>query len=361
MNAAAKGAAIIGSCIPTFRTSLRVAVLLVAVAAPAARAQQSTATLRGTAKDPSGAVIPQATVTVTGVETGVVRQTLTGAQGEFSMPSLQPGSYNVSITHPGFQRSEQTGVRLAVGSQVDLDFALNVGSASQTLTVETTAGEISNSDATLGTVIEQKQVVDLPLNGRQFSQLIQLAPGVVPIDNSQASSKTPNFGAGASNPSVNGQSNRSNIYFIDGAIDSNPYFGGFSFSPSVDVIQEFKAESHTDQAEFGLATGAIVNVVTRPGTNQLHGSVFEFNRNTIFNTQIRNFNSTAQPKLPYHLNQFGASVGGPIFKKRLFFFANYEGGRQSQANPVFYTVPTAAQRAGNFSGTLPGGGISHHL
>ena len=318
-------------------------------------AQQSAATIRGTAKDASGAVIPQATVTATSVDTAVARRTETGAQGEYSLPSLQPGTYNVTISHPGFQTSQQTGVRLDVGSQLDLNLVLNVGSTEQTVTVETTAGEIPSSDVTLGTVIEQKQVVDLPLNGRQFSQLIQLEPGVVPIDNSQASSKTPNFGAGASNPSVNGQSNRSNIYFIDGAIDSDPYFGGFSFSPSVDVIQEFKAESHTDQAEFGLATGAIVNVVTRPGTNQFHGSVFEFNRNTIFNTQIRNFNSTPQPKLPYHLNQFGGSFGGPIFRKRLFFFANYEGGRQSQANPIFYTVPTAAERAGNFSGILPGG------
>ncbi len=208
-------------------------------------------------------------------------------------------------------------------------------------------------------MITQQQVVDLPLNGRQFSQLLQLAPGVVPIDNSQNAGKAPNFGAGAASPGVNGQSNRSNIFFLDGMINSNPFFGGFSFSPSIDAIQEFKAQSHTDQAEFGQATGAIVNVITRPGTDNLHGVAFAFVRNTIFNTQIKNFSSTPQPKLPYHQNQFGGSLGGPILKDKLFFFANYEGGRQVQPTPAFYTVPTDAERGGDFSGILPGGPVNY--
>ncbi|MBW4028178.1 MAG: hypothetical protein HIU93_12355 [Acidobacteria bacterium] len=320
-----------------------------------AEAQSSTAILQGTAKDSGGAVIPQAAVSIKNVETGVTRTTQTAGHGEFSVPSLQPGTYTVTVTHQGFETSQRTNVRLDVGSQVNLDLVLPVGSTTETVTVETTPGEIPNTDVTEGTVVEQKQVVDLPLNGRQFSQLIQLEPGVVPVDNSQASSKTANFGAGASNPSVAGQSNRSNIYFIDGAIDSDVYFGGFSFSPSVEDIQEFKAESHTDQAAYGLAMGAIVNVITRPGTNEFHGTVFEFVRNTIFNTQIRNFSSTPQPKLPYHLNQFGGSFGGPVLRNKLFFFANYEGGRQVQPSPQFSTVPTAAERNGDFSGVLPGG------
>ena len=338
------------------RKALLVAVMVAAAGFPLAmRAQLNTATLQGVARDASGAVIPNAAVSVKNVDTGVLKATVSGEQGEFFVPSLQPGTYDITISHQGFQTAKQTSVKLEVGQQANLDFVLPAGSTSETVTVATTLSEIPNTDTTLGTVIEQQQVVDLPLNGRQFSQLIQLAPGVVPIDNSQNAGKAPNFGAGAASPSVNGQTNRSNIFFLDGIIDSNPFFGGFSFSPSVDDIQEFKAASHTDQAEFGQATGAIVSVITRPGTNTFHGSVFEFNRNTIFNTQIRNFSSSPTTKLPYHQNQFGGSLGGPILRGKLFFFANYEGGRQVTPTPGYSTVPTVAERNGDFSGVLPGG------
>ena len=322
--------------------------------APLLTAQLNTATLQGTATDATGASIPGCTVEVRNVDTDSIRTAKTGSAGEYTLTALQPGTYVITISHAGFQVSKQTNVVLAVGQTASITAVLSIGDVTEMVEVQTTANSIENTDTSLGTVIEQKQVVDLPLNGRQFTQLIQLQPGVVPVDNSQNSGKAPNFGAGATSPGVDGQSNRSNLFFLDGLIDSNPFFGGFSFSPSVDNIQEFKAISHTDQAEFGQATGAIVSVVTRPGTNSIHGSIFEFNRNTIFNAQIKNFASTAQPKLPYHLNQFGGSVGGPIFKNKLFFFANYEGGRQATPNPAFYTVPTDAERNGDFSGVLPG-------
>lgn len=318
-------------------------------------AQLNTATLQGVASDSTGAVVGGATVTVRNTETGITRTSVTGVGGEYTFSALQPGTYDVTASQTGFQTTKQSKVTLAVGQIASLNISMTVGSVSQTLVVETTTSSIANYDATLGTVIQQQQVVDLPLNGRQFSQLIQLAPGVVPIDNSQNAGKAPNFGAGAASPGVNGQTNRSNIFFLDGIIDSNPFFGGFSFSPSIDDIQEFKAESHTDQAEYGQATGAIVSVVTRPGSNTFHGAAFEFVRNTIFNTQIKNFSSRPQPKLPYHQNQFGGSLGGPILKNKLFFFANYEGGRQVQPTPGFSTVPTDAERGGDFSGVLPGG------
>jgi hypothetical protein len=331
-------------------------IFLVAVLLTVGRlsAQLNTATLQGTTTDPTGSTIPDSEVNVLNSDTGAVRTTRTGSQGEYTFTSLQPGTYEVTVSHAGFQTTKQTNVILSVGQTALLNVSLSVGSVTETLEVHTTAGSIENTDTSLGTVIEQKRTVDLPLNGRQFTQLIQLQPGVVPVDNSQNSGKAANFGAGATSPGVDGQSNRSNLFFLDGLIDSNPFFGGFSFSPSVDNIEEFKAISHTDQAEFGQATGAIVSVVTRPGTNTIHGSVFEFNRNTIFNAQYKNLSSQPVAKLPYHLNQFGGSVGGPILKGKLFFFANYEGGRQANPSPAFYTVPTDAERSGDFSGVLPG-------
>ncbi len=320
-----------------------------------ATAQLNTATLQGTLTDSTGAVLPGIAIALQNKETSVIRNTVTGTSGEYFFSALQPATYDLTASGTGFQTVKRPNIRLEVGQVATLNFSLQVGNLSQTVEVAASGSSIANYDTTLGTVITQQQVVDLPLNGRQFSQLLQLAPGVVPIDNSQNAGKAPNFGAGAASPGVNGQSNRSNLFFLDGMINSNPFFGGFSFSPSIDAIQEFKAQSHTDQAEFGQATGAIVNVVTRPGTNNLHGVAFAFVRNTIFNTQIKNFSSTPQPKLPYHQNQFGGSLGGPILKDKLFFFANYEGGRQVQPTPGFSTVPTDAERSGDFSGILPGG------
>jgi outer membrane receptor protein involved in Fe transport len=320
-----------------------------------ATAQLNTATLQGTLTDSTGAVLPGVAIALQNTETSVLRHTVTGTAGEYFLSALQPGTYELTASGTGFQTVKQTNIRLEVGQVATLNFSLQVGNLSQTVEVAATGSSIANYDTTLGTVIGQQQVVDLPLNGRQFSQLLQLAPGVVPIDNSQNAGKAPNFGAGAASPGVNGQSNRSNLFFLDGMINSNPFFGGFSFSPSIDAIQEFKAQSHTDQAEFGQATGAIVSVITRPGTNNLHGVAFAFVRNEVFNTQIKNFSSTPQPKLPYNQNQFGGSLGGPILKDKLFFFANYEGGRLVQPTPGFSTVPTDAQRSGDFSGTLPGG------
>src|SRR5664279_2008172 len=314
-------------------------------------AQVDTATLRGTVKDPSGATIPGAKVSIEDAETTAVRTTVTNDAGEYTVTSLKPGTYTVSVSKAGFNTAKYTSLKLDVNQLASQNAILQVGNVEQSIEVAAAATAIDTSSASFGTVIPEQQVVDLPLNGRQFSQLLQLAPGTVPIDNSQNSGKAPNFGAGAASPGVAGQTNRSNIFFLHGIIASNPFFGGFSFSPSTDAIQEFKAQSHTDQAEFGQATGAIVSVVSRGGTNTFHGNAFWFIRNDAFDAK----NAFDAEKLPYHLNQFGGSVGGPILKNKLFFYANYEGGRQSiSPSANLSTVPTEAQRSGDFSGPLPG-------
>ena len=330
------------------------ALVTVLLVAGRLSAQVNSATLHGLVTDPTGAAIPGVTITVTNTDNGAERVSQTDRDGQYTIPSLQPGKYVVVAASKGFSAVRQQNLVLEVGQVASLDLSLAIGNASETVTVETSTNSLVDTETTLGNVIPEKEVQDLPLNGRQFSQLLALSPGVVPIDNSQNAGKAPGFGAGAISPSVNGQSNRSNTFFVDGIIDSDPFFGGFSFSPSVDDIQEFKQQSHTDQAEYGLSTGAITSIVTRPGGNTFHGSAFEFLRNTALNTQ----NKFAVVKQPYHLNQFGGGLGGPILKNKFFFFANYEGGRQVIAGQNFYTVPSLAERDGNFQGPLPGGGTA---
>jgi hypothetical protein len=313
--------------------------------------QMNAATLNGTVTDPTGAAVPGASVTVLNTDTNIERATKTNGVGLYSVPSLPPGSYSVTVTKTGFNNSRETGLTLQVAQMATLNIVLAVGSEKQTVEVSTSTVFLDTTDASLGSVLPQEQVQDLPLNGRQFTQLLQLAPGTVPIDGSQNAGKAPNFGAGAASPGVDGQTNRSNIFFLDGIIASNPFFGGFSFSPSIDAIQEFKAQSHTDQAEYGQASGAVVSVVSRPGANQIHGAAYEFVRNQLFDAKDE-FDAA---KLPYHQNQYGVSFGGPIKKDKLFYFANYEGGRQIiGASANYSTVPTDDERNGNFSGVLPG-------
>jgi hypothetical protein len=321
-------------------------------------AQMNAATLNGTVIDPTGAAVPGATVTVTNTGTDVARTTKTNDVGFFYVASLSPGTYSVTASKTGFTIAKEPDITLQVAQVATLNISLQVGNATQTVEVTTAAVSLEATDATLGSVVPEQEVQDLPLNGRQFSQLLQLAPGTVPIDNSQNAGKAPNFGSGAGSPSVDGQTNRSNIFFLDGIIASNPFFGGFSFSPSVDAIQEFKAQSHTDLAEYGQASGAIVSVVSRPGTNQIHGAAYEFVRNQIFDAK----DAFDAIKLPYHQNQFGASFGGPIFKNKLFFFGNYEGGRLvSGVSANLSTVPTDDERAGDFSGTGPAGPLPGNI
>ncbi|HEY0796076.1 MAG TPA: TonB-dependent receptor [Acidisarcina sp.] len=314
-------------------------------------AQTDTGTLNGTVSDSSGAMVPGATVTATNQDTNVDRTVTTNDAGSYSIPSLTPGNYSVTVAKSGFGNYRESGLNLQVAQIATVNVILKVGAESQTVQVSAAATAIDTTDTSLGTVISEQQVTDLPLNGRQFSQLLQLSPGTVPLDVSQNSGKAPNFGGGGLSPAVDGQTNRDNLFLLDGIIASNPFFGGFSFSPSVDAIQEFKAQSHTDQAEYGQATGAVVSVVSRSGVNAIHGAAYEFVRNNIFDAK----NKFDAVKLPYHLNQFGGSFGGPILKDKLFYYANYEGGRQViSSSSNFSTVPTDAERMGDFSGPLPG-------
>lgn len=342
-------------CRASRQTRLRVAVwvallaVLLGLGSPHVLAQINTATLSGTVTDSSGAVVPGAAVVVEETASGVKRTARSNGEGLFTVPLLQPGTYSVAITKQGFAMTRENGVVLQVNQAASLTFVLQAGSESTTVEVTGAVPLLDTQNASLGTVITTKEILDLPLNGRQFTQLLQLAPGTVPVDVSQNSTSRPDLGGGGVTPAVNGQTNRSNLFFIDGVYASDPFFSGYSISPSIDAIQEFQEQTHADQAEFGGSTGGTVNLQTKAGTNQLHGSAYEFFRNDDLDA-LNYFQTSRQG---YHQNQFGGTVGGPVLKDKLFFFGLYDGYRETQAATNFSTLPTAAELGGDFSALLP--------
>lgn len=307
-------------------------------------AQIDTATLTGRVTDSTDAVVQGASVTVTNIASGAKREAQTNVDGSFSVPLLRPGVYDINVSKEGFSTVRQPSVELFVGQTASVNFTLRVGSRAETVEVTGAAPILETNSAGLGTVIAPREIVDLPLNGRQFTQLLQLSAGTVPIDVSQNVGASPGLGSGAVIPSINGQTNRSNLFYIDGVYATNPYFSGFSLSPSIDAIQEFKEQTHTDQAEFGGSTGGTINVATKSGSDQFHGSAYEFFRNDILDAQ----NYFAVKKGAYKQNQFGGTFGGPIVHNKLFFFGFYDGYRSVLAANNFAIVPTAAELGGDF-------------
>lgn len=316
---------------------------------PAANAQTGAATVTGTVVDSTGAAMPGASVKVSNTASGQVRETQTNSSGSYSVPLLQPGVYNLTISKEGFATAERTSITLLVDQVATIDLSMQVGTLGQVIEVGGQTQVLETATASQGNVITEKTMVDLPLNGRQITQLLTLGAGVVPLDISQNNYTRPQLGAGALIPSINGQPNRSNLFFLDGAYATDPFFTGFAISPSVDAMQEFKAQSHADLSEFGGAMGGVVNMVSKSGTNEFHGAMYEFLRNA--DLEARGFFPAT--KGAYKQNQFGATLGGPILRNKLFFFGYYDGYRSVQAASSLVSVPTAAQIGGNFAGSNP--------
>ncbi len=305
-------------------------------------AQINTATLSGSVTDSSGAVVQGATVTILQIATGATRTTATNEAGLFSEPFMQTGMFKVAVTKAGFQNAVES-VQLVVGQRADLKITMTVGAVSQTVTVTEAAPDLQTQTASLGTVIGNKEIDQLPLNGRQFAQLLQLAPGTAPVSVSQSS--VPQLGANGSNitPSMNGGTGRSNLFFVDGLLAIDPMYSTLSISPAVDGIQEFQEQTHTDQTQFGGGAAATVNVDTKSGGNQYHGTAYEFFRNQAI--QAAYF--YAPVKGTFQQNQYGGTLGGPIIHNKLFFFGWYDGYRYTQNSTIASTLPTAAE-LGNF-------------
>jgi hypothetical protein len=322
---------------------------------------QTAAAVNGTVTDTSGALIPDAQILLTNINTSAQQTTRTGSSGTFSIVNIQPGSYTLRASKQGFETAEKTGIVLQVNQTGTLDFTLRVGTSAQTMTVNANLSTVESTTAELGTVISTKPVNDLPLNGRNFTQLLTLTPGASPISVGQNSGGGGGW-AGVSLgsytfPAVNGQRNRSNMFLVDGVNDL-ALLGNYNYSPIVDDIQEFKVQSHNDLAEFGQVAGGIVNVVTKSGTNAFHGSAWEFLRNE----QLDARNYFLPTRNPLRQNQFGAALGGPFLiphvyrgKDKTFFFFAYEGFRQSQAAQGIVLAPTSAQLNGDFSALLSQG------
>jgi outer membrane receptor protein involved in Fe transport len=314
---------------------------------------QATGAISGVVSDASGAALPGATVTVVNNATGQTRTATAGADGFYTIPLLQPGTYKVTAALQGFSTLNRDGVKVTVSETARVNVQLSVGGRTEDVTVVGEAPLVETSNATMGIVIDEKKVVDLPLNGRNFTQLGTLIPGVVAPPaglGGQAGDATPGgFGAVTSGFNVNGMRNQSNNFLLDGATNNDTFNTGFVLRPPPDAIQEFKILTHSYNAEYGRNAGSVVNVVTRSGSNNWHGAAWEFNRDD--SLQARNFFAAAdQPKPKLKQNQFGASLGGPLKKDKLFVFGYYEGYRNTSGTTSNLLVPSEAQRAGNFAG-----------
>ncbi len=324
-------------------------------------AQLSTASLSGAVRDSSGAVVPNAKIVLRNVATGVENTATSNVVGAYLFVSITPGTYTVKTSAPSFAEQQVPEFTLTVGQAATIDFALTVGSQSTVVTVQGTTPQLDASSANLGTVIGTKQVNDLPLNGRDFTQLLTLTPGVSPVNNGQSGPSggqyaTPEpINQASVIPSVNGQGNRSNYFFTDGLSNFGAFHSVYAVPPIIDEMQEFKVVSHTDSAEYGSVTGGVVNVVTKSGTNDIHGSAFEYARNAIFDARPY-FLPVSTPKPSYSQNEFGGVVGGPVWlpklyngKNKTFFFGSYQGFRFLQTADTPIKVPTAAELAGDES------------
>src|SRR5260370_38869824 len=320
-----------------------------------AYSQLSSASVTCVARDPSGSVVAGVKLALTSLDTTVKHTAESNSAGNYVFLSIPPGNYSLEATAPGFQTMQVPRIGLAVNQTATIDVSLQVGTVQQTLTVEASGELLQQSTAELGAVISAKQVLDLPLNGRNFTQLLSLSPGVSPISVSQNSGGFGNVASGTAFffPSINGQTNRSNFFMTDGLNNQGAFSSTYAVPPIIDGIAEFKVNSHNDLSEFGGALGGIINVATKSGGNEAHGTVWEYVRNDAFNAR----NTFQQSVTIFRQNQFGASVGGPVIlpklyngKNKTFFFGAYEGFRYSRAANSFLHLPTDAEFSGDLSG-----------
>ncbi len=314
-------------------------------------AQQETATITGEIKDASGAVVPKATIIVTNVETSVSHKSESNDQGVYTVPSLKPGPYSVTVEKSGFKKAVRSGITLQVNQVASIDISLDVGEVSTVVEITADAPLLETETSARGSVIDQKKIVDLPLNGRDYNQLALLSPGVLPGTPRLASV---NF-KGVLN--VNGNRTFNNVFLLDG-VDNISYSNSFRgenvqlVQPSIEALQEFKIQTNAYSAEFGRSSGAVVNATIKSGTNGIRGSVYEFIRNDVLDANNFFSNALGAPKPVRQRNQFGGAVGGPLIKNRTFWFGDYEGLRDREGVPRVRQVPTAAEKAGLFSSAV---------
>src|SRR5215469_14175318 len=335
---------------------MRSTVLIVGLCLSAGLASAQTfAAITGEVRDQSGAVVPNAPIAATNVATNVSRSTATNASGVYNFPDLIPATYQIRVTAAGFQTATST-VEIQVQQTARVDFALILGQASQTVEVSALAASLTTENATVGTVIAEKNINDLPLNGRNFLQLVALAPSVT-YGFTAASIASSRQGGDRVNQniSVAGMRGTWNNYTLDGAADTDPNFNLYIQVPSIDALQEFKVQSGIYPAEFGREA-AQINVSTKSGTNDFHGTAYDFLRNSDLDAKPYDFIGTRPAKAPFKQNQYGYYLGGPVWipklfngRNRLFFMSNWEGFKSRLQNTGNFTVLPDAWRDGDFS------------
>src|SRR5713101_2067885 len=318
-----------------------IAVLLVSEAL----AQTTQGGIVGGIRDQKGAQIVGAKVTVTSPSTGLQRETSAADNGIFRINALPTGVYQVKAEAVGFATSTTTGVEVGVDQIRTIDIVLHVGAKAEVVEVQADAALTQTETSKLGEIIDHRKVEDLPLNGRDFAQLARLNPGVA---SSGGGGGQQGGEGGVSGFSSNGQRSTSNNFLVDGVDNNDSFAGQAAQIPSIDSIQEFEVQTNTFSAEYGRNTGSVVNLVTKSGANQMHGSAYEFFRNDVLDA--RNFfNDSSFPKSSLRLNQFGGTLGGPIVKNKTFYFLTYEGFRRRAGITRITNVPTVEERAGNFT------------
>ncbi|MGH9769312.1 MAG: carboxypeptidase regulatory-like domain-containing protein, partial [Blastocatellia bacterium] len=311
-------------------------------------AQNYRGAIRGRVRDPQGASIPGAQLKLIEQGTNETRTAKTDGKGDFTISLLRPGSYLLEVEREGFGKYANT-VTLQVNQELRLDVSLSIAVARiDDNVISAPAGALKYEGASLGAVMDNRQVTGLPLDGRNFLELSLLTPGAAPAAQGSAGSVRGDFAF-----SINGSREDANNFLLDGVYNVDPKLNTFGVKPPVDAIREFEVLTSAYDASFGRSAGAQVNIVLKSGTNQLHGTVYEFLRNQVLDA--RNFFAPAdQPDPRYQRNQFGFSLGGPVIKDRTFFFGDYEGARLREGVTRLANVPAARERAGDFSQSLFG-------
>ncbi len=329
-----------------------------------------TGSISGVVTDPSGAVVPGVTVVATAVSTNVQSRAVTDAKGFYNFPALNVDNYNVTSSQPGFRDYQQTGVKIDANSAVRIDITMELGTVTNTVNVKSDALQVETQSTQNGVLIDGTKITSVPLNGRSYIDLLKLQPGVSPYSHSQDSATS---GVGATQvsgdldngqQSVNGGRTGSNAFMVNGANAEEGVHNGAAMIPNLDSIAQFRIITNNFDAEYGNYSGGQINVVTKSGSNQYHGTVFDFLRNT--DLDARNY--YAPTRGVFIQNQFGGTAGGPIRKNKMFWFADYQGTRQILGATQSYPVPSDANRTGDLSdsadsltGTVVGAGWANTL
>lgn len=336
---------------PRWWAAAALACLLLLAAMAPAWGQQVTAAITGKITDPSGASVVEAKVTATDIDRGTVWPTVTNADGVYNLPRLPTGSYNVKVEKEGFQTAQSSGVVLQLNDNARLDFQLKVGSISQSVEVTSAAPLLQTQATQLGQVIDSRTNEDLPLATRNYVQLTLLAPGSIHPDPSSFESGQTTASSGR--PNVNGNREQANNFILDGLDNNQASDNLVGYAPAVDAIQEFNEITLNAPAEFGNFMGGIISATIKSGTNQYHGSAYEFFRNDVLNANSWSNNFLGAERPSTRWNNFGATFGGPIKKDKLFFFMDYQGSRLDTPTSISTTtLYTTAERTGNFGQLL---------